>query len=423
MLIKILFFIFQIYFTISIIKIPFELEKTEEKDYDFERDTFYNNYSSIIEIGNPIQKIKSKISMEEFSFYILKDKIYNPSQSNTYKKINEEENNIKNEDYSSGIFSSENFILKDLKDKKIKIENLNFMLATKKVFDKEIQSMLIGFKNMDYFKEKKRNLIFQLKNLSIINTYTFTIKYNKQNNNKGEIIIGNNPDEYDKNYLSSNFRYGKVETDNYQRYWQFTFNQIISENITIDSDILMRFSFDFGVIVSNTYYNTYIKKKFFTENIENKTCDVKFFNNHNYYFYSCNDKVYLNSFPKLFLNHKILNYTFEFDYNDLFIKVNDRYYFLIVFKLQGSQKWILGKPFMKKYQMIFDQDKELIGFYIHINENSSFGFFHILSFIFLIIIIILSFLYFKLLFNKKRRIRACELDENFDYVPYDNSNK
>ena len=61
MLIKILFFIFQIYFTISIIKIQFELEKTEEKDYDFERDTFYNNYSSIIEIGNHIQKIKSKI--------------------------------------------------------------------------------------------------------------------------------------------------------------------------------------------------------------------------------------------------------------------------------------------------------------------------------------------------------------------------
>ena len=420
MLIKFTFFIFQICFIISIIKIPFELEKTEEKEYDFERDTFYNNYSSIIELGNPIQKIKTKISMEEFSFYILKDKLYNPSKSNTYKIINEEENDIKNEDYSSGIFSSELFILKDLKDKKIKIENLNFMLATKKIFDKELQSMLIGFKNMDYFKEKKRNLIFQLKNLSIINSYTFTIKYNKNNNDKGEIIIGNNPDEYDKDYLSSNFRYGKVETDNYQRYWQFTFDKIISENITIDSDVLMRFSFDFGVIVSNNYYNNYIKSKFFTDNIKNKTCDFKFLSNHNFYFYSCNENVYLKNFPKLTLYNKILNYTFEFDYNDLFIKVNDRYYFLVVFQLQqGFQKWILGKPFMKKYQMVFDQDKDIIGFYTFIYKKSSFGFFHILSLIFLIIIIILCVLYFKLLFNKKRRIRACELDENIDYVPYD----
>ena len=420
MLIKFIFFIFQICFIISIIKIPFELEKTEEKEYDFERDTFYNNYSSIIELGNPIQKIKTKISMEESSFYILKDKLYNPSKSNTYKIINEEENDIKNEDYSSGIFSSELFILKDLKDKKIKIENLNFMLATKKIFDKELQSMLIGFKNMDYFKEKKRNLIFQLKNLSIINSYTFTIKYNKNNNDKGEIIIGNNPDEYDKDYLSSNFRYGKVETDNYQRYWQFTFDKIISENITIDTDVLMRFSFDFGVIVSNNYYNNYIKSKFFTDNIKNKTCDFKFLSNHNFYFYSCNENVYLKNFPKLTLYNKILNYTFEFDYNDLFIKVNDRYYFLVVFQLQqGFQKWILGKPFMKKYQMVFDQDKDIIGFYTFIYKKSSFGFFHILSLIFLIIIIILCVLYFKLLFNKKRRIRACELDENIDYVPYD----
>ncbi len=78
---------------------------------------------------------------------------------------------------------------------------------------------------------------------------------------------------------------------------------------------------------------------------------------------------------------------------------------------------------MKKYQMIFEQDKEIIGFYIYINENSNICFFHILSFIFLIIIIILCVLYFKLLFNEKRRIRACELDENIDYVPYDTSIK
>ena len=73
---------------------------------------------------------------------------------------------------------------------------------------------------------------------------------------------------------------------------------------------------------------------------------------------------------------------------------------------------------MKKFQMVFDQDREIIGFYTSINDKKFFGFFQILSLFFLFIIIILSFLYFRLLFKKTKKIRANELDENFDYTPH-----
>ena len=91
------------------------------------------------------------------NIYIFENKSYNSLLSKTYKKIKEEELNIKYEDYSSGIFSSDNIILFDNKEKKINLENFKFMLATKNVFDKEIKSMIIGFKNMDLFKTKERN--------------------------------------------------------------------------------------------------------------------------------------------------------------------------------------------------------------------------------------------------------------------------
>ena len=73
---------------------------------------------------------------------------------------------------------------------------------------------------------------------------------------------------------------------------------------------------------------------------------------------------------------------------------------------------------MIKFQMVFDQDREIIGFYTSINDKKFFGFFQILSLFFLFLIIILSFLYFILLFKKTKKIIANELDENFDYTPH-----
>ena len=410
-----MFLLFQFHFSFSIIKIPLELIKSEEKNYNFEKDTLYLNFSTNFEIGNPKQIIKSRITMNEYSFYIFENKSYNSLLSKTYKKIKEEELNIKYEDYSSGIFSSDNIILFDNKEKKINLENFKFMLATKNVFDKEIKSMIIGFKNMDLFKTKERNFIYELKNLNIINSYVFTIKF--QENNKGEILIGKNPDEYDSNYLSKNFIYTKVETDAYQKYWQFTFDNIYSDKDEIDNNILIKFSFDYGVIISNKYYNNFIQSKFFSVYIKNGICQLNYTNNKELFYYSCFDDVNITNFPQLKFYNKILNFTFQFDYKDLFIKVNNKYYFLIVFQLNGL-KWILGTPFMKKFQMVFDQDREIIGFYTSINDKKFFGFFQILSLFFLFIIIILSFLYFRLLFKKTKKIRANELDENFDYTPH-----
>ena len=57
-----------------------------------------------------------------------------------------------------------------------------------------------------------------------------------------------------------------------------------------------------------------------------------------------------------------LKYNITFDYNDLFMEFNAKYYFLIVFK-NFKYKWIFGELFFKKYQVIFDKNKKIFGFY------------------------------------------------------------
>ena len=84
-------------------------------------------------------------------------------------------------------------------------------------------------------------------------------------------------------------------------------------------------------------------------------------------------------------------------------------------------KWTLGVPFLNKYQFIFDYDKKIFGFYRKI-LNYQFHYIIILLFFLLLIIIVLIIILIKIISSKKtRRIRANELNDNFDYISKTNN--
>ena len=60
-----------------------------------------------------------------------------------------------------------------------------------------------------------------------------------------------------------------------------------------------------------------------------------------------------------------MNYNFSLNSTDLFtiIPDNNRVLFNIEF-LKDYNNWVFGKPFFKKYQLIFDDDSKLIKFYV-----------------------------------------------------------
>jgi preprotein translocase subunit SecG len=118
-----------------------------------------------------------------------------------------------------------------------------------------------------------------------------------------------------------------------------------------------------------------------------------------------------------------MNYTFNLTYEDLFISLNDKYYFLVIFHKKFYGDWVLGEPFLKKYNIIFDQKSETISFYTQSNikkkkdtPRKDNKFLIILVIIFFVSTIILSFLLYLCIKKIPRKKRANELEENFDYV-------
>jgi hypothetical protein len=114
-------------------------------------------------------------------------------------------------------------------------------------------------------------------------------------------------------------------------------------------------NYSLGVIIGSDKYKKIIDDNFFDALSFCKNELVKF-NNISYYVYSCEEENFKNkieTFPKTVFTSKNFEYNFELNYNDLFVKINSKYYFLIIFKQQigknEQKKWYLGQPFYKKF--------------------------------------------------------------------------
>ena len=153
--------------------------------------------------------------------------------------------------------------------------------------------------------------------------------------------------------------------------------------------------------------------------MEEFTINEELFGEVKYNSYYCDLSAKISNFPPLEFYNKDLNYTFKFDHNDLFVKNNNRFQFLIIFEqYEKNNRWKFGRIFFKKFLMVFDYDKKQIGFYIKEgknkiknNNNNIIIIIIIISFIFVLILFV-----YKLFIKKnKRKIKANELEDNYEY--------
>jgi len=114
-------------------------------------------------------------------------------------------------------------------------------------------------------------------------------------------------------------------------------------------------------------------------------------------------------------------FTFILDYKDLFYEKSGKYFFNIIFDKNNKNQWKLGKPFLKKYVFVYDYDSKTIGFY---NEELPGGkrgkkISSILLNIFFAIVIIgfgfLGFYYGKKVYDKARKKRRNEIEDEYEY--------
>ena len=422
MFLFILIFIFSSIFTEN--NIFFKIKKI----YNEEDISFFlidNDIQTELKFGTPAQKVPIFIVFNEYLSVIANKSIggkYNSIDSKTYINTTSVDNfyflNRGRSFYGKSSNDNIHFNIKNnyIESNKIstKIFNYSFILCKKKKKKKKKKKNMIGIQYRQFYSEREQNFINQLKENNIIKTFTYFINFPDS-----EIIfdVQNYGDFNYINYQLDNFKinieFDKIEFNNETDY---------SNEVEID--------FDFNGITSTLNYLNYINKTFFEKYYNINICyDIQITYKDIYFVTACDkSKFNYKDFPSIFFYHKKLNKTFELNKDDLFIEKNNTIYFLVYYHKIMFPEWILGYPFLKKYRFVFDPEKKIIGipnrnFIIktkNLNKNQI-----IIIFLSLIIIfMLLIFIKFCLILKNKlnRKIRANELEENYEYLSNENSN-
>ena len=304
--------------------------------------------------------------------------------------------------------------------KKKRLINNNFW--TYAYFNKDIKNnKILNFPEID-----NQNIIKDYDGMIIIGNYTY--EYNSLEFNE-EYVISTLAAERDKNLR-----------------WDIIFKKIFfgdNKNNINEKDVQADLSINYDYVVSPSEYFDKICLPFFNTYINEGMCQIQGINKSVYIFeiISCDKKLFtindIKKFPTIYFYHYEFNFTFELNYNDLFQEINDNIFFLIV-KNKGSfnqNLWKLGKIFLKKYQLSFNQDSKTISFYNNnnvknnddkssspIKEEKKFNKDYIWIIICVVCLALGIYIGTKIIV-KNRKKRANELQDDYDYKIEKEDNK
>jgi hypothetical protein len=330
------------------------------------------------------------------------------------------------------------YLFDDIEMKELtEVSNFNFCYAEKyNIVGSNKWCGKLGFQldNKPYKTYHYQNFINLLKKESKINSLTWYIHFNNKTNEKNNnindgIIIF---DFFDKNLekdfpILNNYQMNTIKAKDVESIlsWVVEFDKIF---YYIDGQKFESYNLEAGfafekdfILCPQEYFNS-IKMNFFYKFIQNKTCFVE---NGKYSYIYCDKNLfqtYINNFPPLNFVSLQMNKTFILEGNDLFKEYNNYILFTIFFQKYLIKYWVFGKIFMKKYNFFFDNDKKTIG-YIEpllinnedINKFKDF-FAKIKWYIIVFICGIGGFIIGKKLRDKARKIRANELEDNYEYL-------
>lgn len=395
---------------------PFRKSTKEIKPYP--ENLLQNDIEITLEIGTPPQRIDLNLRSKVYAFFVSSSDLnlpyptYNSKLSQSYIKLSKNSSNFERQEFKKGYKIEETLSIN-----KKEIKHITLVLATKIVYQQAGAMGLRLLKSHEF--GGNLSFIYQIKNPANLDNYAFTLRYD--NDEKGELIIGSYPHLYDKSYEAKNFVFSRARDIGSNIDWVYDFDAIRYNNNTIKGIITKTLiQIEFGLILAPNNV-----KKYFIDNFFFNHCKEENYDKRNITIIHCDKSLDITKFKDLSFVLKDIDYKFVMTYKDLFVEYNNEYIFSIVFSTNQVNKdshWILGKPFMKKYQLVYDLDRKIIGLYknnnkkkIIINPNTII-YIVILSVLVLIIIGLGFYIFY--LFKKPRKNRAFELDdENYEYNP------
>ena len=424
--------------------------------------TIENSIYTTIKIGNPNQEVKTWIDADEYSYFLFKDTCILDSFFNENNSLTFEQNNNETffyHGYSQTVYVNETFTLKnDINENNKEIDIINFPIMFMKdpKNDKRFNDLYpnanitnktcatIGFSILANYNDKtSKNFIVTLKEKEIIDDYTIFIEYDK-NGDEQYLIIGGYPEDifinkYDvKNQHTTYIQFYYT----YINQWGLNFDRVLSGEDQVIYQTEAGIHHNLGVIYGVKEYLSLIERSYFNYYCNLKICEKKVYKD--YTIFVCDREKFniekMKKFPELIFKNADLNESFVLTYEDVFFTKGNNVYFLIVFHRILKEVWEFGRPFLAKYEFAFNFDSKLIWYYKKLNNDGkeqdknnktkSKSFFDN-EFILLGIILVLSIVLGIICFfigrmfynkNKKKLIKAEELDQEFNYEEYEKNN-
>ena len=287
---------------------------------------------------------------------------YDESKSpNSFKKLNQDE--IKNlfiYDFTQGYYVSDSLELENSK-----YNNFRYILATKmngiaKNISGEIGLSKKTENKLNYKYPQSTNFIQQLTENKKISKKIFGIKYDTDYS--GRFIIGETLDEVDSQYKKEEAITSKIDNqvpNNNKDDWLIKFNINFKKDLNEEykESSYGFLQYEIGLIFGSDNY----RNNFITNYFQNKQCKESVINSspYSFYQYTCDNKNQFEDFPDLYLSLDE-KHNFILTKNDLFKKVGNKYFFLVVFQVtqMNVNFWRLGQLFFKKYPIFLSYDDE-----------------------------------------------------------------
>ena len=370
-----------------------------------------------LEIGSPKQEIQIPLGFTESDIYLvdnehlrepsIKNKIFDNKKSSSFNFVSSDIEYAYNEEYSMYQDSSDIFhFYKDL-DKEENVDlKMKFRLAFLVGTD-EPGRFGLQIYSKDEDDSKVPCPLRILRENKINDNYLWSIHFNNKENEadeEGYLLLGEFPHdlensigiydtyEFDKeNYktlfdlsnsktmnneiqMSNIFFYnieGKKDSTNQKKFNDLQnedlFKGIVIPQVTLS--YVTKFDFNLGGIIVPEYFNAYLKQNVFDSFVKQGKCfsDSIFSGLSLNYYYCKKEKSVINNIkdkiPTIIFSQEHLIYNFTMSIDELIYEKNEYVFFLLFSSSGQKNKWTLGRPFLKKYPLVFNPDAKDIGFY------------------------------------------------------------
>ena len=432
---------------------------------DIMENIYINDIYLKLELGNPLQKINIRMSANSNDFFVSNELTvfeekyskkngsfyFKPKNSSTLTYQYEERGHIYFSHPHLSEYVKDNFLFHSTENnnENILLKDFPFLLAYKV---NSPNHGIIGLKGGISEDFKRDDIFTALKKNKLIKNYIWYLNYDNKLN--GSVFIGNYPHDdknipkIGKNELLTINHFRKVYTTmgtTWDGQWGLTFDKIYMKNNSKElfEEILgdckscknVILNPCLGVIIGAKKYKYIFENIYMNKYLDNKICFqpiLKLRRNYEdktYYYYYCNAS-YIQEMKKDFndiiFEHKEFKYNFSITFDDIYLQ-KDKYIFLrIIFEDFYGASWVLGSPFISKYLLTFNSHSKEIGFYSkNINDKietsdkkSNFSFVNFVEKVLIATaLIVLGVFIGRKLFGLRRKLRANELEEKFEYKP------